>query len=107
LPYIINKLSKPILYADDTSILCFKSNSIELATALKIILDKINEWFSDNSLTLNLNKTKCVHILSELYKTTNINIKYGDTQIHNIHNIHNIKFLGLITDSTLNMERSY
>jgi hypothetical protein len=32
LPYIINKLSKPILYADDTSILCFNSNPTELIT---------------------------------------------------------------------------
>jgi hypothetical protein len=30
LPYLINKISKPILYADDTSILCFNSNSTEL-----------------------------------------------------------------------------
>jgi hypothetical protein len=29
-----------VLYADDTSILCFKSNSMELITVLKIILVK-------------------------------------------------------------------
>jgi hypothetical protein len=59
LPYLINKSSKPILYADDTSILlvCINPNSSELEKAINEILIKINEWFSVNSLTLNLNKT--------------------------------------------------
>jgi hypothetical protein len=39
LPYTINKVSKPILYADDTSIICFKSNSNDLVIALKEILE--------------------------------------------------------------------
>jgi hypothetical protein len=97
-PYIINKLSKPILCADDTSILCFNSNSTELVTVLKIILVKINKWFTINSLTLNLNKTNCVHFISKLNTTTNASINDGDTQVHNTCNI---KFLGLIIDSTL------
>jgi hypothetical protein len=64
LPYIINKTSKPILYADDTSILCVNSNPSELVTAIKGILRIINEWFSINSLTLNLDKTNCAHFSS-------------------------------------------
>jgi hypothetical protein len=42
LPYSINKVSKPILFADDTTILCCKSNSNELVIALKEILESIN-----------------------------------------------------------------
>jgi hypothetical protein len=60
LPYIINKISKPILYAYDTSILCFNSNFTELVTVLEMILVKINEWFTINSLSLNFNKTMCI-----------------------------------------------
>jgi hypothetical protein len=60
LHYIINKTSKPILYADDTSILCVNSNPSELVTAIQGILGIINEWVSINSLTLNLDKTNCV-----------------------------------------------
>jgi hypothetical protein len=55
--YIINKTSKPILYADDTTILGVNSNPSELETAIKDILGIINEWFSTSSLTLNLDKT--------------------------------------------------
>jgi hypothetical protein len=43
LPCIIKKVAKPILYADDTSILCFKSNDNELAIALRGILELINQ----------------------------------------------------------------
>jgi hypothetical protein len=39
LPHSINKVSKPILFADDTSILCCKSNYNELVIALKGILE--------------------------------------------------------------------
>jgi hypothetical protein len=60
LPYSINKVSKQILFAGDTSILCCKSNYNELVIALKEILESINVWFSINSLTLNLTKTNCV-----------------------------------------------
>jgi hypothetical protein len=55
LPYIINKESKPVLFADDTSILCCKTNFNELDIALKGILESINKWFSINSLTFEFN----------------------------------------------------
>jgi hypothetical protein len=42
LPFLINESSKPILYADDTSILCSNTSSTELVTTLKAILLKIN-----------------------------------------------------------------
>jgi hypothetical protein len=50
LPYSINKISKPILHADDISILCQNSDPVEHATVLKVILDKITKWFVINSL---------------------------------------------------------
>jgi hypothetical protein len=40
LPYLINKISKPILYADDTSILCSNSDMVEHEDMLKMIRDK-------------------------------------------------------------------
>jgi hypothetical protein len=62
---LVNKSSIPILYANDTSILCSNSNSTELVTTLKEILIKINEWFLHNSLTLNLSKTNCVYFATK------------------------------------------
>ena len=70
LPYLINKISKPILYADDTSILCFNSDSTEHVTVLKTILVIINEWFTINSLSLNFNKTNYVRFSTKLNTKT-------------------------------------
>jgi hypothetical protein len=65
---------------DDTSILCVNSNPSELVSAIKGILGIINEWFSINSLTLNLDKTNCVQFSSTPNIPKNINIHYDDTQ---------------------------
>jgi hypothetical protein len=43
LPYLINKISNPVLYADDTSILCSNADMVEHEKVLKTILDKINK----------------------------------------------------------------
>jgi hypothetical protein len=96
LPYTINTLSKRVLYTDDTSISCFNSNSNELVIALKDILEVINEWFSINSLSLNLKQIVFSFIKTKYIK--NINMNYGDTQINNTYNL---KFLGLIIDSII------
>jgi hypothetical protein len=97
LSYLINK-SKPILCADDTSILCINPNSSELEKAINAILIKINEWFSVNLLTLNLNKTNCIYFTSKQNLSKNLNINYGDAKIYNTSNT---KFLGLNIDNTL------
>jgi hypothetical protein len=88
--YLINKISKP----DDTSILCSNSDMVEHEKVLKTILDKINKWFVVNLLSLNFNKTNCMHFSS----ISNINVNYGDIQINSTCNI---KFLGLFIDSSL------
>jgi hypothetical protein len=95
LPYLINKSSKPILYAEDTSILCINPNSSELEKTINTILIKINEWFSVNSLTLNLNKT---YFTSKQNLSKNLNINYGDVKIYNTSNT---TFLVLNIDNTL------
>jgi hypothetical protein len=102
LPYSINKVSKPILFADDSTILCYKSKSNELVIALKEILGSINVLFSISSLTLNLTKTNCVQFLSKPNSPINININHGDTQINNTSTL---KFLGLTMDSTKGLIR--
>jgi hypothetical protein len=87
LPYLINKISKPILYADDTSILCSKSDRVEHVKVLKTILDKINKWFMVNLLSLNFKKKNYMHFSSKLNIKSNINVNYGDIQINNTCNL--------------------
>jgi hypothetical protein len=83
---LINKISKPILYADDTSILCFNSDSVEHIMPLKIVLDKIDKWFTINSLSLNFNNTNYVHFSSKGNIKSNINVNYNDVPINNTYN---------------------
>jgi hypothetical protein len=103
LPYLINKISKPILYADDTSILCSNSDIVEHEKVLKTILDKINKWFVVNALSLNFNKTNYMHFSSVSNIKSNINANYGNIQKNSTCNI---KFLGLIIDSSLSWKNN-
>jgi hypothetical protein len=98
LPFIINKVSKPILFADDTSILCCKTNFNELDMASKEILESINTWSSIISLTSNLTKMNCVQFSLKPNALININIKHSDIQINNASTL---KFLGVTIDSSL------
>jgi len=102
LPYIINNISKLILFTDDTSIIFSNSNSIDYAKGFIVTFDKMNLWFTINSLSLNLYKTNYVHFTAKSNTKIDINIKFKD--IH-INNIYNIKFLGLTIDNTLSWKK--
>jgi glycogen debranching enzyme len=53
----INFLAKPILFADDTSVIISNRNFAEFSTTANLVLARIIEWFSANMLVLNLEKT--------------------------------------------------
>ena len=48
------------IFADDTGIFCQSKNMETLVSKVENIIDKINEWFTVNKLTLNVNKTSYV-----------------------------------------------
>ena len=54
-PNIIDDSSKPVLFADDTSIIANSSPS-KFKEDMNIITDNINGWFRSNSLSLNFDK---------------------------------------------------
>ena len=56
----MNNISKPTLFADDTCIIFFNSDSTDYATEFIITSEK-KTWFAINSLSLNINKTNYVH----------------------------------------------
>jgi len=60
LPYIISNISKPTLFADNTSIIFSNSDSIGYAPEFIAILDKINLLYAIDSLSISLNKTNYV-----------------------------------------------
>jgi hypothetical protein len=54
---IINGISKPMIFADDTNIIIINSNLTDFIEAINIIVEKISNWFQANLLILNFNKT--------------------------------------------------
>jgi len=57
LPLVTAKNAKLVLYADDTSFIITNPSPIEFDNKLNKIFAKVNEWFRNNLLSLNLNKT--------------------------------------------------
>jgi hypothetical protein len=95
--------SKPILFADDTS-LYYSSKSINnLYTNVNDDLKKLNEWFMVNRLSLNISKTNYVHF-TKLHMTHNHNqcIKLGNNIIKQKNHL---KFLGLNIDAQLTWQQ--
>jgi hypothetical protein len=60
LPAEINNISKPILFADDISLIVTTSDSKQLKEHFNIAVEKLMRWFQANSLTLNFSKTYCI-----------------------------------------------
>jgi hypothetical protein len=92
------KDSEMILYADDTSVIITAPNHMVLNTQANQLFYKINTWFQNNLLLLNLDKT----LYSDFF--SNHSIKRMDSIKYNNMNLTNaplIKFLGLMIDSNL------
>jgi hypothetical protein len=54
---VFQQESKPVIYADDVSVILTASNETELKTQISQTLDYMIEWFSVNGLGLNMDKT--------------------------------------------------
>jgi hypothetical protein len=64
-PLTINKLASSILFADNTSIIISNANPEEFKDSIISVMKEINEWFQNNLLTLNFNKTNSLQFLSK------------------------------------------
>lgn len=88
------------IFADDTGIFFHNHNIASLVATAEKILNKTNEWFSANKLTLNLSKTSYVIFKSK--RLTNIDlpnsIKFEEIEIHRETQV---KYLGLTLDEHL------
>jgi hypothetical protein len=98
LPAVINKNAIPVLFADDTSILCTHHNCMEFHVNIERVFGNVNTWFKKNCLSLNTEKTHYIH-----FKTKNsqpIDISVCPDNNRNPNNSYT-KFLGLIVDNIL------
>jgi len=68
--------SKIVLFADDTSINISNPNFTDFENSVNKIFQHINEWFSANLLSLNLNKTYYMQFVTENSSSIDFNITY-------------------------------
>ena len=90
---------KPILYADDSTLLCsFSKDQIpQISLSINEHLLSVNTWLSSNRLAINTSKTKYI-VFSYRNDVVLPTIKIGDEVIEVTDQT---KFLGLIIDSRL------
>ena len=91
-------MSKPVLYADDTSIIFSDKDSVKFKIKVHAVFDIINDWFKTNLFSLNFDKTNFVQFLTTSSHELDLQASYENKQIVSIHNI---KFLGINIDRSL------
>jgi len=74
LPAVINKKAIPVLFADDTSILCIHHNLMEYHVDIETVFENVNRWFNKNCLSLNNEKTHYIHFKTKNSQPTDISI---------------------------------
>jgi len=60
-----NKLTNPILLADDTIIIISNTNLEEFKNNINLVMTEITSWFQSNLLTVNCNKTHFMQFLTK------------------------------------------
>ena len=95
LPTVTAENAKLVLYAADTSFIITSPNLIEFSDK---VFTNGNEWFGNNLIFLNFNKTTYLQFRTKNSQKLSSNIKLLDNQITNSTNT---KFLGLTIEETL------
>ena len=94
----VSPVLKFILFADDTNIFCSGSDIVQLSIIVSNELDKLNEWFAVNKLSLNLSKTNFM-LFTNSRRDQNVSIRIKNCEIDMVYKT---KFLGAMLDSKLN-----
>ena len=72
LPKTIDKYSESILFADDTDIIIANTNVHEYKHNIKVAIHEMNNWFANNLLNVNFDKTYFLQFVTK--KTKRITI---------------------------------
>ena len=102
LPYSINQFARPVLYADDMSVLVTAKNLEDLQIKIDHILHHITEWFSFNGLTLNMKKTNIIKFSSNHSQN---NLHQSSPDNNTITEVTNTNFLGLELDNNMTWKK--
>jgi hypothetical protein len=77
-----------VLYADDTSFIITNPSPTEFANKLNKVPAEVNEWFKNNLLSLNLNKTKYLQLQTRNSQKLDPYITLMNNRITNSTNLH-------------------
>ena len=98
LPFQINSLAEPILFADDINVIISNGNFIDFSTSANQVLARMIEWFSANKLVLNLEK----NIYNEICNNKSTTLCTDSYKDKCIEEVVDLKFLGIQIDNRLN-----
>lgn len=88
------------LYADDTSSIVIGGNPMEVQAEANRLLADLGQWFSCNSLVLNLSKTNYMYFHSTSFSTNIVNnVTHKNSSIERTTSM---RFLGMTLDENLN-----
>ena len=85
LPYGLHQDAKPVIYADDTSVLLTSKNDGKLKTEFISALDYIIGWFTANGLALNMQKTNIIKFTACQHQTETLQIEHLNKPIIGIN----------------------
>jgi hypothetical protein len=88
----INGKSQPILFADDTSMICASYNFEDLKNDIKIEFESLNKWFKVNRPSLNFDKTHFFQFTTKNSPQIDLNISYANKLVSKVYDM---KFLGI------------
>jgi hypothetical protein len=94
----INRKSKPILFADDTSIIFTNSYPKKFKKDVESTFEILNKWFIANRLSLNFDKSYFIQFTTKNNPQIDLAISYDNKLISKAYDT---KFLGIYVDSTL------
>jgi hypothetical protein len=100
---IVNSVKNDVkirLFADDTNVFISTQSPLELKTVMTQVLHDLFQWFKENKLTVNLDKT-CFTVFKS--KNKKIPEYLNSIQIQNtiIRKVSSAKYLGVILDENL------
>ena len=95
-----------IIFADDTNLILSHTNIKELFNLMNSELEKFNEWFKSNKLSINADKTKFI-LFHKSRQSMNLPLKLPDLKTNNvlIEQKEYLKFLGVIIDQNLSWKQ--
>jgi hypothetical protein len=99
LPKIVNGSTIPVLLADDTSILVKGSNPKDFQNSMVNAFNCVCKCFRTNLLSINVNKTHCIHCKTKNKFSIDVNIVCNN---YTITTLPNVKFLDIYKNDSIN-----